>query len=237
MFNKKSIMFLIVSLITTLVVGCTSQGGDVSGNSEENMENVVAKVNDNSISTVEYEDLVKMMKSSYESQGVDFNTEEGKTFLDQIQTQAINSLVQEEVLFQEAKEKGFEASDETVNEQIEAVKSQFPSEEEFSVELEKQNLTEDKYKEMVTKEIVISEFLQSEIKEVTISEEELQAAYDQYVDQMKQMAEQTGEETEIPDFEDSKEQLEMQLSQQNQQEQMSKIIEELLEENEVEIYI
>lgn len=237
MFNKKNLVFLIVGLITTLVVGCTSQGGDVSGNSEENMENVVAKVNDNSISTVEYEDLVKMMKSSYESQGVDFNTEEGKTFLDQIQTQAINSLVQEEVLFQEAKEKGFEASDETVNEQIEAVKSQFPSEEEFSVELEKQNLTEDKYKEMVTKEIVISEFLQSEIKEVTISEEELQAAYDQYVDQMKQMAEQTGEETEIPDFEDSKEQLEMQLSQQNQQEQMSKIIEELLEENEVEIYI
>ncbi len=234
MFNKKSLMFLIISLISILIVGCASEAGDASGNSEESMENVVAKVNGNSISTVEYEDLVQMMVSSYESQGVDFTTEEGEKFLEQIKSQAVNSLVQEEVLLQEAKANGFNASDETVDKQIEAVKSQFPSEEDFKTQLNNQNLTEDDYKKMIAKEIIIGEFLESEVKETPVSEEELQSVYDQYIEQISQQA---GEAAEVPSFEDVKDQLEMQLTQQNQQEQVTKIIEVLLEENEIEIYI
>ncbi|ABR47023.1 hypothetical protein Amet_0798 [Alkaliphilus metalliredigens QYMF] len=233
MFTKKSLLFIVVGLIALLVIGCASEGENLSQDQGE----VVATVNGASITREVFENTVERTKLNYQQQGIEFEGEEGEAMLVQVREQALNSLLQEEVLLQEAKEKGYDVSEEAIETELESMKGQFESEEEFEAALEFNQFTEDDLRNMLASEMAIEQFLQNELEEAPASDEEAQELYDQYAAQMKEIAEETGETEEMPAFEEVKEQLKMQIAQENQQELMAQLIDGLMEQSEIEIFL
>ena len=227
---------MMVGLIAILVIGCSSGENDVTDSGET--DGLAATVNNVEISTEKFEKAVDRMVSYYEQQGLNFEEEEGRAFLEQIRQQAINELVQEEVLLQSAKEKGYDVSDEIIAEELEQIKAQFSTDEEFQIALEQNKLTEDELKSMIVSELQIEKFIKNEIPEVTVIDEEIQQMYDQYKVQYEtQKGEDTEEDQEFPSFEEAKAEIEAQLKQQKEQEQFGKLIEELMENSDIEIFI
>lgn len=222
--------------MTILVIGCTPGEDDITGSSETG--ELAATVNNVGISTEEFEDAVNRVISFYGQQGIDFEGEEGTALLEQLRQQIINELVQEEVLLQSAKEKGYDVSEEIIAEEIEQIKAQFPSDEDYQIALEQSQLTEEELKQMIVSELQIEQFLKGEIAEVTVTDEEIQQMYDQYLAQHEDQGEEgTENEQEFPSFEEAKPQIEAQLKQQKEQEQFSQLLEQLMANSEIEILI
>ncbi|MCC5911026.1 MAG: SurA N-terminal domain-containing protein [Clostridiaceae bacterium] len=236
MFSKKSLLVLVVGLVAILMIGCTTENNN-SANDLGEMGDVVATVNGVDIDIEVFQDTVEQMMFSYEQQGFALEGEEGEEILEQIKQQAINSLVQQEVLLQEAKQGGYDVPDEMVEEELESIKTQFPTEEEFEMALQESQLTENALKDMLVDEMQIEQLIQSKVKEVAVSEDEVKETYEQYKMQMELQMEGAEEVQEMPSFEEVKDQLEAQIQQGKQQEQIGQIIEELMEKSEIQIFI
>jgi len=236
MFSIKKLLVLVICLVTILVIGCTTENNS-STNGLGEMGDVAATVNGVDIKLEVFQDTVEQMKVSYGQQGFDFEGEEGEEVLEQIKQQAINNLIQQEVLLQEAKQEGYDATDEMVEEELRNVKTQFPTEEEFEMALEANQLTENEFKEMLVNEIQIELLLQSKVEEIAVSEDEVEEMYEQYIQQIEQRIEGDKEVQEVPPFEDVKDQLKAQIQQGKQQEQEERIIEELMGKSEIQVFI
>ncbi len=232
MFLKRIRLILIVALVTFSMAACATDNNDSAND-------VVATVNGVDIGIDVFEDIVKQLSSQYAQQGLDIEGEGGEAILQQIEQEAINSLVQQEVILQEAKNKGFDVSDEEVVEELENIKQQYPAEEDFETALQENDLTENKLKAMITDQMQVMNYinsLQSEVK-VTVSEDEVKEIYEQYKTQMEAQMEGSENIQEMPAFEDIKDMLENELKQRKEQEQVGQMIEKLVEESEIEIYL
>jgi hypothetical protein len=235
-FSKKTLFVILIGLVAILMIGCTSGENNATGPGETG--EMAATVNDSGISMAEFEDTVNRTKAFYEQQGFDFENEEGTATLEQIRQQVIDDLVLKEVLMQNAKEKGYDVSDQQISEEIERIKAQFPSDEDFQTALSENQLTEDGLKSMVASELQIGEFFQNEIPKVTVADDEIQQMYDEYKEQYEaQMAESTEDGQEFPSLEEAKGQIEAQLIQQKEQVEYDRMIEELMENSDIEILI
>jgi len=224
---------MILGLMIVLVIGCTpseNEGTDPGDKSE-----LAAIVNGVGISIEEFENSVDRTKTSYEQQGYNFEGDEGAALLEQIRQQAIDELVQQEVLIQNAEEKGYEVSEEQVNAELEQIKVQFPSDEDYQTALEQSKLTEDELKSLIVSELQIEQFVKNEIPEVTVTDEEIQQLYDQYKIQYE--AEGTEQDQDFPSFEEAKPDIEVQIKQQKEQEQFGQLMEELMAKSDIEILI
>lgn len=229
---RKSLFFTVIALVGVLIIGCTAE----EDNSNETTD-VAATVNGIDISMERFEDSVDMMKSSYEQQGIDLEGEEGQQLLEQINQQAINSLVQEEVLMQAVEQEGLEISEEELEEEFTKIKDEFETEEEFQSALEMSGFTEEEFKTALATDIEIGQFIDNEMEEVSVSEDELNEMYEQYIELLESYSEETEETQEVPTFEEIKDQLEAQIKQGKQQEQLQQIMEKLMEESDVEIFV
>lgn len=233
---KKKIFFITIVLVGLLVLGCSPNGEDISDDELEK-EDVAATVNGVNISKEDFENTVNRMVQSYEMQGFTFEDEDGEEMLEQIRNQAIDSLVKDEVLFQEAEKEGYDASEEDIQEQLELLKDQFPSEDDFNTALQENNLTELDVTDMIARDIKIEQFVESKIKGITVDEEEVKEMYDQYKEQFEASKEEADEAQIMPDYEEVKSQLEMQIRQQKEQAYFMEMMEDLMEQNEIDIYI
>ncbi len=236
MVLKKNVFFVVIIVIGLLVLGCTPQVED-GPNKDVEKDDIAATVNGVNITKEDYENILNTMVQSYEQQGFTFEDEEGEEMLEQIRQQAIDSLVKDEVLLQEAEKEGYEASDEEIEEQLELLKAQFPSEDDFNTALKENNLKEVDVRDMITRDMKIEQFVESKISSITVSEDEIKEMYNQYKDQFEANTEQSEEPQIMPDFEDVKSEIEVQIKQQKEEAQFMEMMEELMENNEIEIYV
>ncbi len=89
-----------------------------------------------------------------------------------LRKQVIDSLINEELLVQESKKQGIQVSSDQVNGEIERIKSQFPSEEEFDNALEQRQMTGEDLREKLERRQAIQTLLE---KEVPIGEDPTEA--------------------------------------------------------------
>jgi len=240
LLSKKTLLIVLTALISLLVIGCTAGENDTKD--AGGTDGLAAIVNDTGISMEEFENTVDRTKVFYEQQGIDFEGEEGMKILEEIRQQVIDSLVQQEVLLQSAIDKGYDISEEQVIEEIELIKEQYPTEDDYRTALEENQMTEEELKDMVASEMQISQFIENEIPEAVITEEEIQQMYDlykmQYEAQMEENSEEDAEEERpFPSLEEAKSQIEGQLIQQKEQMQFEQMIEELMGNSDIEILI
>jgi peptidyl-prolyl cis-trans isomerase C len=96
-----------------------------------------------------------------------------------VENSILDTLIVDELLFQESKKKEIKVKPETVTEQLMTVKKRFPSEAEFSKILEENNMTESKLRENIKRGMAIQQLLDKEVNQkVKITDEEGKTFYD-----------------------------------------------------------
>ncbi|WP_408009004.1 SurA N-terminal domain-containing protein [Pseudalkalibacillus sp. A8] len=188
-------------------------------------DKVVAQVNDEEIKGIDYNRALGQMQMQYQQMGQDPTSKE---VAEQLKEQVVNGLVDFEVIVQEAKAKGYEASEEDVNKQIDEIKGQFDDEKKFEEALKTNKLTEDQLKEQIADQIQYETYVEKEIPADEVSEEELKKHYDQ-------MKEAQGDQA--PKYEEVKDQLKQQLQQQQKQEKVAQKVKELKKDAEISVKI
>lgn len=197
------------------------QDGDL-----ETYPEVVATVNGEELSNEAFVRSLNQVKQMAAEQGADLTDASITT---QIETQAIDTLVNTTLLSQAAEESGLEISDEVVTAEIEKINSQFESEAALAQAMAELGLDEEGLRNDIHRQLLIDEYLttNTEIDSATVTAEEVQQLYDTV------SAQQTG----LPPLEALYESIEEQLVAQKQQQLISEFIQGLRAEAEIEILL
>lgn len=240
-----------LTLVLVLVLMLSACGGTVekevqNTESETNMGESVAIVNGENIYEVEYERMTERMVSSYEQQGMSFEGEQGEGMLEQIQQQTLEMMIQQKVLLQEVQRLGLSPSEESVDAQLSSIRNQFKTDEEYETALEQNMFSEKELKETLVQELSIEVYLDENMTEIVVTDDELEEYYNLYKSQQEEQIkaiEDSGEELtedqlsmmEVPSFEEIEADLEASLNQQKEQEQIMILIDELIKDSDIEI--
>lgn len=109
------------------------------------------------------------------------------TQLSSLKKEVLEQLINRELLYQESQRKGIKISQTEVNEKLETMKKNFPSEADFESVLKKANLSEVEIKSQIERGLAIDEFITGNfVEKVTISEDEVKAYYDSNSKSFKQ---------------------------------------------------
>lgn len=188
-------------------------------------DEVVVVVNDEEVMGKVYNSVARQLESSMATQGTDVSEEENaKTLKDQ----AINVIVGNKLILQDAAAKGHEADDAAVKERLEELKGQFESEEAMKEALKQSGFTLEDIENQLREQITYETYVAKELKTEEITDEELKAAYEQFTS--------TSEE-EAPPMEEMEPMIRQSLEQQKSQEAITKQIEELKKDAEIDVKI
>jgi peptidyl-prolyl cis-trans isomerase C len=99
----------------------------------------------------------------------------------------LDSLIEREILYQQSQKAGIQITDQTVEDQLAAIKKRFPNETEYKTALSKMNLSEDEVKLQIKRGLSIKELIDRQItSKVVITDEESKAYYDKNPQMFKQ---------------------------------------------------
>ncbi|HLS93900.1 MAG TPA: SurA N-terminal domain-containing protein [Microbacterium sp.] len=229
------------------LAGCSSAGGSAEKTAEptesanampeadlEGVPEVVAVVNDEEIGldefTEAYETQLQQAAMTQQQSGQELDQ-------DQLKQQTAELLVNNVLLTQAAEGAGIEASNEDIDGVLKDVATQsgLSSVDEVIKAFDEQGVPEDEVREDAANQFEIEQYVTNETDIQPPSDDELKAQYDQLVEQSKAQGEQSGQEAEIPPFEDVKQQLSDQAVAQEQNEATQTIIDGLREDGKVDI--
>jgi peptidyl-prolyl cis-trans isomerase C len=139
----------------------------------------VAVVNGKPILRSELDNILNNMKGPQSAGAAEAPTKE---MLDQ----ALDHAITLEVLKQECAKQHIETTDAEVDERIQQIKKNFPSDKDFDTMLQKINLTPQKLKENLKTDLTIRKLIDKEVgSKVTVSDEDIKSYYDTHPDQFK----------------------------------------------------
>ncbi|MFG6117698.1 MULTISPECIES: SurA N-terminal domain-containing protein [Thalassobacillus] len=195
---------------------------------------VVAEVNGEEIKKEEFESAYKQQfqQAALQAQmsGQELNQ-------DQLKKQMVESLVGQELLIQEANNRGYEATQEEKDKILEdlAEQNQLGSKDEFMAALEEQGMSKEEIDSQLELQVKMDQLIAEEAGDLEPSEEELKQAYEQMKAQQEQMG---GEgQGEVPPYEEVKPQLEEQVKMQKEGEEAQKLMKSLREDADVKVHI
>ncbi|SDI68870.1 SurA N-terminal domain-containing protein [Alteribacillus bidgolensis] len=191
----------------------------------EGTPDVVAEVNGEEITKEEFESTYESQFQQAAMQSQMTGEEVDQT---QLKEQIAESLVGTKLLTQEADNRGFDASQEDIDETLDELVEQngVESEEEFMAAIEEQGMSEEEVLSQVETQVEVDQLIADETGDIEPTEEELEEAYDQMTAQQEQMG---GEEAEVPSFDEVKPDLKEQVKMQKEGEVTQSLIEELRE--------
>jgi peptidyl-prolyl cis-trans isomerase C len=107
--------------------------------------------------------------------------------LEQLRRQALESIINTEVLYQIASEKGYEASEKQVNSEMDSMKQRFGGDQQFQGALQQQGMSEDSLRENIARYYTIQQFIDEQFApEVTVRDEEAKTFYEENTQAFKQ---------------------------------------------------
>lgn len=222
--NKWLKMFTPILAIVLLLVACNDHKEEAAETEqavpeiteEEKLpeDEIVAVVNGDEINGTTYNIVYAQLKL----QAAQFNEE---VDLNEIKEQTIESVIDRQLLVQEAKELGIEYTNEEVEEQFLEMKEN--NGEALETLLGQYQFTEEMFKEQIKFEFIMNDFM-TEAIEVTVDDDELKEHYEK--------AKEGNDE--IPPFDEIKNDLQRSLVQQKTAEELEKLIEEAKEVAKIE---
>jgi len=141
---------LIVVLAGAVLAGCGMPG---AGGGK------AAVVNGKAITMAEFDKQVKTVRDSMVEQGLDPKSAEGKTTLDQVQTDILNQMIDTELMRQAAQKEGVTVTDADVNDRMQQFKKDAGGDEAFKKSLKDSNLTEEEFRTLVVRDQLVYERL------------------------------------------------------------------------------
>lgn len=171
----------ILGLVMALVVASITM--PASAEEEQVPDQKVAVVNGSTISRAEFD---RQLKGAQRRMMMMRGGAHGASDVSELEKMTLDGLIERELLYQASKEQGFEGNEEEVNKRFEKMKERFPGQAEFDDALDKMNLTEEKVKDQLRKDLAVEALINERIVEnTTLSEEEVQAYYDENPDSFK----------------------------------------------------
>ncbi|MCL6477989.1 MAG: SurA N-terminal domain-containing protein [Peptococcaceae bacterium] len=164
----KSLLFVAVILLTVLAAGC-------------GQSNVAATVNGEKITKQQLDDMVSVLKQSYQSMGLPID-EKNADVMKMLNSAALEQLVTQAVMLQEAKKMGIQVSKADVDKEIDSYKKNM-GEDKFKQTLAANGWSEPKFRDMLEKDLILSG-LQKKIMEEVKPATEAQAQ--EYYEKNKQ---------------------------------------------------
>ena len=186
-------------------------------------QDIKGMVNGQALLTSEFERQKQYLKESYNQRQMEWDEQEvDKVVLEQMIGQAL--------LVQEAEKEGIKVDNETIEQNVERIKSQFTTEEQFYQALESQNLTLEQLEHDIYKEARINGYLEN-----NISSEEIKATNDEISFYYEQYKASAGNQAQ--GFEEVKPQIEQIITQQKVGQAIGVVVEKLKAQSEIETYI
>lgn len=116
-----------------------------------------AMVNGAIIPLKTFDGQVQAIIQQYAGQGIDFQEAQ----LADLKIKILENLIDQEILYQDAKSQGLSIDDAVIDVQMDAVKSQFPDEATFKSELAKQGMTEADIRVDIGKTLLVEDYITS----------------------------------------------------------------------------
>lgn len=169
----------------------------------------VAVVNDESISEKELEVRIQQMEAQSQTEN-EVSKEQKKQILQQ--------MIDEELIYQKAKEKGITVDGEEIDSRYQEIKNGFEDSTKFEQTLKESNLSKEDFRSNIERDIILNKYtdLLKNERDLNVSEEEVQAFYDQNVSTQEN----------APQLEE----VETQIKQYVIQQKLAKVLNEILEE-------
>lgn len=136
----------------------------------------VAKVNGENITQGQLDKIVNLYVSQAQ-QTYGSDPRQDTEFMKEIRTAAINSLVEQTLLIQEAKKRGMEATDQEVSDQIAAFK-EASGDEGYQSFLKASGMTEEDFNAEMYNQILVSELYEKTMEPVSVTAEEIKQYYE-----------------------------------------------------------
>lgn len=181
---KKIIAAGALSIFAFSAVGCEM----IQKTPEAIKNTVLAKVGDVKITKGDVDEIADPYLQQY---GTDYDTNESlKEQVKALRTQALNLLVEEQIMIKKAEEFGVtptqEEIDTEVNEYIESMKETYGGEESFNSALEEAGMTLEEYTTKLTENIksqIVTEKVTDELfKDINVTDDEIKTYYDENKD-------------------------------------------------------
>ncbi|MBM7540768.1 SurA N-terminal domain-containing protein [Amphibacillus cookii] len=244
---KKWILGLFLITVVGLLVACGNdeedtteqeQGADPNEELEmpepdlEGIPDVVAEVNGNEITGAEFEMtyISQFQQAAMQSQMTGQPVDQ-----DQLKSELADNMVDQELLVQEADTRGFEATEQEVDEMINDIMeaNQLESRDELFAVLDEQGTSESEVISQIEMQIKLDQLIADEVGEVEATEEELQTFYDE----LSAQYEETEGMEELPPFDEVRTEIEEELQMQEESEAIMALIEVLRSDAEIETYL
>ena len=189
---------------------------------------IVAIVNDEELKGEEYNDVLMSIQDQMQQQGQDPSSEEAT---EQLKGQTLDTLVNQTLILQKAKEAKIKASESEIDEEFAAFGEQFGDAKEMKKALKEQDMDEDTLKAKIAELIVFDKYQEKVAPPEKVSEKEIKEYYDQAADQSKESGQK------MPPLEEVSKEIQAMIEQQQQQEKLSAHVKELKESADIELKI
>ena len=232
---KKYIVGSLLLILAMVLVACGDKDEEDEATGEENPlapsvdisdeekvddDKVVAVVNGNEVKGGVYNLVYAQLKLQSAQLGDETDNEEMKDL-------TMESVIDREIVIQEAKEEGIEITEEEADKEFKTLKEE--NSEALDTLLEQYQITEDGFKEQLRFELIMDEFL-SETIDVDISDDDVKEFYDE----AKEEAEEGDSEGEIPEFDEVKDQIKESMEQEEMTLALQDKVDEVKETAEIE---
>lgn len=176
--GMKIIMIVVILLIIGGVVSYFMPGKfnfmkkiQISSNTD-----LVATVNGEGITKSEFDSRVNQVKEMALSQKVDLTDAK---VIKEIETRTLDEMINEKILFQDAKNKGIVADNSDVEKTYNQIVAQYKNKEDFIKDLATKNLTEQTLRESIVKQLTLIKYIGQNIdaKSITASDKEVSDLY------------------------------------------------------------
>ena len=242
--------------VSVSVVGLAACGGEDGGSSSEetsaaaeqspgaeagqdgkpatdDIPDVVAEVNGDKITK---DDFVPLYETQYQQMQMQSQQSGQQVDEDQLKTQTAENLVSTKLLTQEADKRDIKVSDKDIDKALEeSAKSSQMSKDDFLKAMKDQGMDEKKVNSEMANQLKIEDLITDEYGEFKVTGEEIGQAYEQAKTQQEQMAQQGGQQQEVPELEEMRPQLEEQVKSQKSTEATQKFAEKLRKQGDVTI--
>jgi len=143
----------------------------------------VALVNGSAITRAELDRLMASVQGRLSRAGKGLSGSQ----LTEMKKQALENLIDRELLYQESQRQGIKVEEAVINEEIDALKKRFPSEAEMRKSLARMKLSETAMRFQFSEERAIQQLIDKEFgQKVNVADKDVKAYYDKYPDFFKQ---------------------------------------------------
>lgn len=160
---RKIVLMGLVALISINMVACN--------------KSTVAKINDVKISKDEYKKTEDFLYAT--------GTIENKDKSNQVNSDILSFIIDNEVVYQAAQEEGIKVKDFEVNEKFNNIKETIDENPAYKEKLKEAGINEEFLKKQVKKDLVVSKYKENFIKDIKISDKEIKAYYESHKDEFK----------------------------------------------------